>query len=211
MSNGRLPLEKIGSLTIAFASTGAGDPPGRGWLLLLLFFVLAGGNSRSTRLSSRCCFHGWTWQRPMLSGGMMMHITEAAASLKLHRAAVEAGGIFAKGRHILEWRHGCVWVGGESCWHFGRGKMKLDLWRRGTQRVAPVEAGTNSTEGVTRMKRILRNFPLISVSKAIRQRILVQINPEICACVPYRSTRFRKTRTKLKTYSCSCNNNATST
>ena len=110
MSNGRLPLAKIGSLTIAFASTGAGDPPGRGWLLLLLFFVLAGGNSRSTRLSSRCCFYGWTRQRPMLSGGMMMHIAEAAASLELHCAAVEAGGIFAKGRHILEWRHGCVWV-----------------------------------------------------------------------------------------------------
>ena len=90
----------------------------------------------------------------------MMHIAEAAASLELHRAAVEAGGIFAKGRHILEWRHGCV-LGLWSCWHFGRGKMKLDLWRRGTQRVAPVEAGTNSTGGITRRLRILRNFPLI--------------------------------------------------
>ena len=42
----------------------------------------------------------------MLSDGVMMRIAEAAAPLELHRAAVEAGGILAQARHILERRHG---------------------------------------------------------------------------------------------------------
>lgn len=98
-------LNKIGSLTITFASTGAGDPPGWSWLLLLIL-VLAGGR-RSTRPSSRLCrFYSRTRQRPMLA----MRVAEAAAPLELHRAAVETGRIFAKGSHILEWRHGTVFL-----------------------------------------------------------------------------------------------------
>ena len=60
--------------------------------------------------------------------GTTSSIAEAAASLELHRAAVEAGGIFAKACHVLERRHGLVfWVEELLCWHLAV-EMKLKEW-----------------------------------------------------------------------------------